>query len=69
MLGKASEIKTAHISTVWQRFEKHLEWWKSSNPDVEILDIKFSVVPALPGKEDRAHALIIYKEAKEDERE
>ncbi|MNW54171.1 hypothetical protein D3C74_317640 [compost metagenome] len=63
MLGKASEIKTTHISADVERFEKHLESWKSNFADVDIVDIKFSTV-FVPGKGERVHALIIYKEDK-----
>jgi len=66
MLGKASEIKTTHISANFDRFGAHLERWKNSFPDVEIIDIKVSAV-STPEKGERVHALIIYKEAKEDE--
>ncbi|MCM3704048.1 hypothetical protein [Paenibacillus macerans] len=65
MIGKSSEIKTAHISTDYVRFQKHLDSWQSAFPNVDIIDIKFSV-SYVPGDGERVHALIIYKEAKEE---
>ncbi|MFD1179507.1 hypothetical protein ACFQ3W_24865 [Paenibacillus puldeungensis] len=64
MLGKASEIKVTHISADYIRFQDHIDSWKNSFLDVEIIDIKFSAVSD-PGNEERVHALIIYKEAKQ----
>ncbi|MNO43383.1 hypothetical protein D3C76_336020 [compost metagenome] len=61
MLGKASEIKTTHISADFDRFGSHLERWKNNFAHVEIIDIKFSAV-SVPEKGERVHALIIYKE-------
>ena len=60
MIGKASEIKTKHISTAWERFDGHLENWISNLVNAEILDIKFST-SFDPDRGERVHALIIYK--------
>lgn len=61
MIGKASEIKTKHVSTTFDRFGEHLENHLSNLANAEILDIKFST-SFDPGSGERVHALIIYKQ-------
>ncbi|MDU5945482.1 hypothetical protein P4H94_26810 [Paenibacillus macerans] len=72
MIGKASEIKTKRVFDTFDTKNRYLGIDEMINhalselqPNAEILKIEYQAVSSNSG--DNHYALIIYKEAKEDE--
>lgn len=57
MLGKASEIKVEELQA------NHVNGWLASNPNAQIIDIKYGLIQSTEHVIGGSYALIIYKEA------